>query len=256
GAIAKCGVGRTAGTGALPLLAVYAFAIQIYCDFSAYSDIARGSARILGFEVFQNFDLPYLTTNPRAFWRAWHISLSTWFRDYVYIPLGGNRGSRWSTLRNLAITMLLCGLWHGAAWVFVLWGAFHGVLFTLYDAWSRSPIGRWVSAQQSTLAHGVKSLIFFQFVCLGWLLFRADSVTQAVQMLRSIAFNFAPDPAIGNLALRLGLFAVPLLLVQIYQRRSGMEFWVGWRTEFQVMALGAAAVFVALVGAPNRTQFI
>src|SRR5262249_60346865 len=113
GAIAKCGVGRTAGTGALPLLAVYAFAIQIYCDFSADSDIARGTARILGFEVFQNFDLPYLTTNPRAFWRAWHISLSSWFRDYLYIPLGGNRGSRWRTLRNLATTMLLCGLGRG-----------------------------------------------------------------------------------------------------------------------------------------------
>jgi hypothetical protein len=102
----------------------------------------------------------------------------------------------------------------------------------------------------------VKCLIFFQFVCLGWLLFRADSVSQAMNMLRSIAFNFSPDSTTSNLALRLGLFAVPLLLVQIYQHRFGMAPWDGWRTEFQVMALGAAALFVTLVGAPNRTQFI
>jgi alginate O-acetyltransferase complex protein AlgI len=254
--MANYGFSRASASGALHLLAIYAFAIQIYCDFSAYSDIARGSARILGFEVFQNFELPYLTTNPRQFWRAWHISLSSWFRDYVYIPLGGNRGSRWQTLRNLAITMLLCGLWHGAAWIFVLWGAFHGVMFALYDVWSRSPVGRWVSARQGALAHTVKCLIFFQFVCLGWLLFRADSVSQAMNMLRSIAFNFSPDSTTSNLALRLGLFAVPLLLVQIYQHRFGMAPWDGWRTEFQVMALGAAALFVTLVGAPNRTQFI
>jgi alginate O-acetyltransferase complex protein AlgI len=254
--MANYGFGRSSGTGALHLLAIYAFAVQIYCDFSAYSDIARGSARILGFEVFQNFDLPYLTTNPRQFWRAWHISLSSWFRDYVYIPLGGNRGSRWQTLRNLAITMLLCGLWHGAAWVFVLWGAFHGVMFAVYDVWSRSAIGQWVSARQGALAHTLKCLVFFQFVCLGWLLFRADSVGQATNMLRSIAFNFSPDPSTANLALKLGLFVVPLLAVQIYQRRFGMAPWDGWRREFQVLALGAAAVFILLVGAPNRTQFI
>jgi D-alanyl-lipoteichoic acid acyltransferase DltB (MBOAT superfamily) len=254
--MANYGFDRASGTGALHLLAVYAFAIQIYCDFSAYSDIARGSARILGFEVFQNFDLPYLTTNPRAFWRAWHISLSSWFRDYVYIPLGGNHGSRGQTLRNLAITMLLCGLWHGASWIFVLWGAFHGAMFALYDVWSRSAAGRWVSARKGAPAYAVKCLIFFQFVCLGWLLFRADSVSQAMHMLRNIAVNFSPDPTTGHLALKLGLFAAPLLLVQIYQRRFGMAPWEGWRVEYQVTALGAAALFVTLVGAPNRTQFI
>jgi D-alanyl-lipoteichoic acid acyltransferase DltB (MBOAT superfamily) len=254
--LANYGFGRTSGTGAMSLLAIYAFAIQIYCDFSAYSDIARGSARILGFEVFQNFELPYLTTNPRQFWRAWHISLSSWFRDYLYIPLGGNRGSRWQTLRNLAITMLLCGLWHGAAWVFILWGAFHGAMFAVYDVWSRSSIGQWVSARKGAVAHTVKCLIFFQFVCLGWLLFRADSVDQAKNMLRSIVFNFSPDATATTLAVRLGLFAVPLLLVQIWQYRFGMAPWDEWRKEFQVVALVAAALSIILVGAPDRTQFI
>jgi D-alanyl-lipoteichoic acid acyltransferase DltB (MBOAT superfamily) len=254
--MANYGFDRASATGALHLLAIYAFAIQIYCDFSAYSDIARGSARILGFDVFQNFALPYLTTNPREFWRAWHISLSSWFRDYVYIPLGGNRGSRTQTLRNLAVTMLLCGLWHGAAWIFVLWGAFHGVMFAVYDVWSRSRVGQWVSARRGALAHTMKCLVFFQFVCLGWLLFRADSPSQAMNMLRNIAFNFSPDVRTGYLALRLALFAVPLLLVQIYQRRHGMAPWDHWRVESKVMALCAATLFITLVGAPNRTQFI
>ena len=237
--IANYGFDNTSGSGAMHLIAIYAFAVQIYCDFSAYSDIAMGSARILGFDVFQNFNLPYLTTNPREFWRAWHISLSSWFRDYVYIPLGGNRGSRWQTLRNLAITMLLCGLWHGAAWVFVLWGAFHGVMFALYDVWSRSAIGQWVSARKGALAHTLKCLVFFQCVCLGWLLFRSDSVSQAVNMLRSIAFNFAVDASVVNVTV-LALFAVPLLLVQIYQRRFGLTPWDRWRTRsYQVLALVA-----------------
>ena len=254
--IANHGFDSTSGSGALHLIAIYAFAIQIYCDFSAYSDIAMGSARILGFDVFQNFNLPYLTTNPREFWRAWHISLSNWFRDYVYIPLGGNRGSRWQTLRNLAITMLLCGLWHGAAWVFVLWGAFHGVMFVLYDFWSRSAAGRWLSARKGALAHVLKSLVFFQFVCLGWLLFRSDSVSQAANMLRSIALNFSLDAGVVNVAQKLALFVVPLLLVQVWQKRVGLAPWDGWRVEFQVLALVASAVLVALLGAPNRTQFI
>ena len=249
--IANYGFDNTSGSGAMHLIAIYAFAIQIYCDFSAYSDIAKGTARILGFEVFQNFDLPYLTTNPREFWRAWHISLSSWFRDYVYIPLGGNRGPRWLTLRNLAITMLLCGLWHGAAWGFVLWGAFHGGLFVLYDFWSRSRIGRWVSARNSAWAHAVKSLIFFQAVCVGWLLFRADSVSQAASMLHSIVFHFSVDATIVNVAMKLALFAVPMLLVQIYQRRFGLAPWDNWRADSQALTLVAASLVILLMGAPT-----
>ena len=255
-AVANYGFDNPAASGALHLVAIYAFAVQIYCDFSAYSDIARGTARILGFEVFQNFNLPYLTTNPREFWRAWHISLSSWFRDYVYIPLGGNRGSRRRTLRNLAVTMLLCGLWHGAAWVYVLWGAFHGLLFTVYDLWSRSAPGRWLSARTSRLVRALQAAVFFQFVCVGWLLFRSNSVRQAAAILRSIVVDFAVDADTVNLAGRLALFALPLLLVQIYQRRFGLAPWDRWHPEFQVLALAAAAVFVALLGAPIRAPFI
>ena len=110
---------------------VFAFAIQIYADFSAYTDIARGSSRWLGFELTQNFDHPYMARNPADFWRRWNISLSTWFRDYVYIPLGGSRAAEWKWARNVMVTFLLSGLWHGASWNYVLWGLYHGVLLVL-----------------------------------------------------------------------------------------------------------------------------
>jgi D-alanyl-lipoteichoic acid acyltransferase DltB (MBOAT superfamily) len=114
------------------LLAIYAFAIQIYCDFAGYTDIARGTARLLGFDIMLNFRLPYLARNPSDFWKRWHISLSSWLRDYLYIPLGGNRHGTLQMYRNLVLTMLLGGLWHGAAWTFVLWGAFHGFILVAY----------------------------------------------------------------------------------------------------------------------------
>ncbi len=116
------------------LIAVYAYAVQIYCDFAGYTDMARGTARLLGFDIMLNFNLPYFAKNPSDFWRRWHISLSTWLRDYLYIPLGGNRHGTWQTCRNLMLTMVLGGLWHGAAWTFVLWGAFHGSLLVIYRA--------------------------------------------------------------------------------------------------------------------------
>ena len=150
-------------------IGTYAFAVQIYCDFSGYSDIAIGLSRLMGIELVQNFDAPYGAAGPREFWRRWHISLSTWLRDYLYIPLGGNRGSRSRTAANLAVTMLLGGLWHGAAWNFVLWGAFHGALLGLgrvgglSRGWSRIPVA-------------IRRLVFFHVVCLGWALFRAESL--------------------------------------------------------------------------------
>ena len=116
------------------LFGVYAFAFQIYGDFSGYTDIARGTARLLGFNIMLNFDLPYFATSPSSFWRRWHISLSTWLRDYLYISLGGNRGGTTAVYRNLMLTMLLGGLWHGASWTFVLWGFYHGALLVAYRA--------------------------------------------------------------------------------------------------------------------------
>ncbi len=130
---------RPANFSALEVLAgVYGYAAQIYCDFSGYTDIAIGSALLLGVRFPKNFDSPYKATNLADFWRRWHISLSTWLRDYLYIPLGGSRGSAWATYRNLMITMLLGGLWHGASWTFVFWGFLHGLGRGVTRAWERA----------------------------------------------------------------------------------------------------------------------
>jgi alginate O-acetyltransferase complex protein AlgI len=168
------------------LIATYAFTLQIYCDFSAYSEIARGSARIFGIDLMRNFDQPYLTGNIADFWRRWHISLSNWFRDYVYIPLGGNRKGTGRTLANLTITMFLSGLWHGAAWTFVLWGLYHGVLLLL-----NAQVGQRVRAKLGD--GGVVRLgswfLCFHLVVFGWILFRARDLEQFGVVVRSIGHD-------------------------------------------------------------------
>lgn len=178
------------------LLATFFFAFQIYCDFSGYSDIAVGAARVLGFKLMENFRQPYLARSPLDFWRRWHISLSTWFRDYLYIPLGGNRVSlpRWAL--NLLIVFLVSGLWHGAAWTFVVWGGLHG-LYGVVEAVTRDSRGRlaqWLGLdRQPGLLAGLSWFITFTLVCLAWLFFRANSVAEAFLLLRNLipSTNFA-----------------------------------------------------------------
>jgi alginate O-acetyltransferase complex protein AlgI len=152
------------------LFAVYGYAVQIYCDFSAYSDIAIGLAALLGFRFPANFNQPYRAERLREFWQRWHISLSSWLRDYLYKPLGGNRSGRLKTYRNLMLTMLLGGLWHGAAWKFIAWGALHGGGLAV-ERLLEPLIGR---RAQSPLARIVATLVVFHFVCLGWIFFRAE----------------------------------------------------------------------------------
>ena len=181
------------------LLAIWLFAIQIYCDFSGYSDIARGIAKMLGFNLMRNFAQPYFAVNPQDFWRRWHISLSTWLRDCLYISLGGNRSGRGKTARNLMVTMMLGGLWHGAAWNFVAWGTYQGTLLVLHKRVARKldNLGSWAAR----VVHLLKIAVFFQFVCFGWLLFRAESFEQIVDMTaRLVGFTdtangiFVPMP--------------------------------------------------------------
>ena len=176
------------------LVGAYAFAVQIYCDFSGYSDIAVGVAAMLGFRLSVNFDLPYVAQNPSDFWRRWHISLSSWLRDYLYVPLGGNRRGPRRTYVNLMLTMLLGGLWHGAAWTFVAWGAFHGALLCAYrlgTPWVLRrvplPAGGWPLAALR-LVNGV---FFFHLVCVSWILFRAPSLGRAWAMI--VGLSRAPE---------------------------------------------------------------
>lgn len=181
-------------TGVENLLGVYGYALQIYCDFSGYSDMAIGIALLLGFRFNVNFDSPYQSATITEFWRRWHISLSSWLKDYLYISLGGNRKGKIRTYINLQITMLLGGLWHGASVSFILWGALHGVALALHKFMmshfsSFKPLGSEMKPWRRVL--GI--LLTFHLVCFGWILFRADSMQAVGEMLTQIFTNFHPE---------------------------------------------------------------
>ena len=162
-----------ANAGFSAWLGMYAYAFQIFLDFSAYSDIAIGAGQLFGFQLPENFRSPYHAEDPQEFWRRWHISFSRWIRDYLYIPLGGNRGSHVVQVRNLVVTMFLAGLWHGAAWTFVWWGLLHGAYLVLY----RWPL--WQSLMNRIGRPG-RLIVWFHLVCFGWILFRAGSFETAI----------------------------------------------------------------------------
>jgi len=171
-------------------IAVLAFAVRIYCDFSGYSDMALGLAHLFGYKLTNNFDLPYIAANVSEFWRRWHISLSTWLRDYVFIPLGGSRGSPWSNNRNLMVTMTLGGLWHGAAWGYLLWGFTHGVMLVLHKQFRDYSVNRprLEEALQSRLGTVCRVLITFFCVSMCWVLFQPE-IGKAWAMYRKM-FSF------------------------------------------------------------------
>lgn len=196
-------------SGAEYLIAIYAFAYQIYCDFSGYSDMARGLAALMGIDLMINFDRPYLATDPRDFWRRWHISLSTWLRDYLYIPLGGNRLGARRTAWALFATMVLGGLWHGAAWTFIAWGAFHGALLVGHRFLiqrSSAPV------PHSRVRLWASRIVMFHLVAFGWLLFRAESLSQVGEVLASFG-----QPALLTLVTAQGIVAV-----------AGVSMLLGW----------------------------
>ena len=162
-------------------IAAFLFTFQIYCDFSGYSDIAIGCARLFGINLRRNFDVPYFSRNIQEFWRRWHMSLMTWFRDYVYFPLGGSRCGKWMTVRNILIVFFLSGLWHGADWTFVLWGVYHGMLLSLLfiigsGAKYKDIVadGRWLPS----LKEAGQMIVTFMMVLIGWIIFRAENISQ------------------------------------------------------------------------------
>lgn len=214
------------------LMAVYGYALQIYCDFSGYSDMAIGIALLLGFSFPLNFNSPYQARNITEFWRRWHISLSTWLRDYVYISLGGNRQGKLRSYANQFITMLLGGLWHGASWRFIIWGALHGVALAVHKAFTGS------KADQSTrLSRWVSVIVTFHFVCFCWIFFRADTLEVVGQILTQIGTSFnisiLPDFMMGYrwivvlMILGFTLHAIPANLeIRFQERLTRLPFYV------------------------------
>jgi alginate O-acetyltransferase complex protein AlgI len=185
---------------ALEVLAgIYGYAVQIYADFSGYTDIAIGCALLMGFRFPQNFDQPYTAVSIQDFWRRWHMTLSRWLRDYLYIPLGGSRKGRAATYRNLMITMILGGLWHGAAWTFVLWGALHGAGLAL-ERWSGERAA--APSRLPTTRLWLRRLLVFHFVCFGWVLFRSDSLSAAGTVLGRLR-EWGPAPALTPVVIAL-----------------------------------------------------
>lgn len=181
-------------TGFIIIIAMIFFAFQIYCDFSGYSDIAIGVAKMLGVRLSQNFDRPYLSRSIPEFWQRWHITLSTWFRDYVYIPLGGNRVSKVRWIVNIMITFTVSGLWHGANWTFIIWGAIHGSIYLIssfLDSISKSFIpSLTLPAILNIVIMIIKTFTTFVIVCIAWAFFRAESIQQALIILgQALQFN-------------------------------------------------------------------
>ncbi len=239
------------------LFATWAFAWQIYCDFSGYSDIARGTSRLMGFELMVNFRLPYLSTSPAEFWRRWHISLSTWLRDYLYIPLGGNRLGALLTYRNLALTMWLGGLWHGAAWTYVVWGAYQGLLLMAHRL-SRPALDRLTprSAFGQGLWFTVRVVCMFQLICLGWMIFRANSLAHLGALLSRLTTGFEWGGALRWWPTLVTL-VLPLALYQLLQftRRDDevlLRWWGPVRTAVYVILFYA----MVLLGEDHGASFI
>ena len=238
------------------LVATYAFAVQIYCDFSGYSDIARGAAKTLGFEISLNFDIPYAARGPREFWRRWHISLSEWLRDYLYFPLGGSQQRRGKVFLTLMVVMALGGLWHGAQWHFVFWGIYHGLLlagYRLANAESSS------QARKSVVQNGLAGLLMFHFTCLGWMLFRIESMGQ-ISTVGARLFDFTGDwfssLALGDLYL-LMLYSALVIALQVFQYRSNNPLVsLGWNLPARVALYVAIYLSLTLGGAYDGPQFI
>jgi alginate O-acetyltransferase complex protein AlgI len=243
-------------TGPEVLFATYVFAFQIYADFSAYSDIARGTSRLLGIELTINFNLPYLATNPREFWRRWHISLSTWLRDYLYVGLGGNRNGR--VYRNLLLTMVLGGLWHGARMNFVLWGLYQGALLCAHR-WIEptldrlTPDGRYARAAVTFASW----FVFFHLVCYGWLLFRAETGAQILSLTTALFTGWPDVLAHAGIAARLVWFTWPLLLMQYFQARSrNLLVALTWPWPVRTGVYVVLFYLVVIFGASDGGQFI
>lgn len=231
------------------LLGTYAFAWQVYGDFSGYSDIARGAAQLLGFQFMVNFRQPYLATSLQEFWQRWHISLSTWLRDYVFMNLR-------FTYRNLLMTMLICGLWHGANWTFVLWGGMHGGVLAgeRYLARLRGYASRVV--KPGVLAAWTKRILLFHGLCLAWIFFRAGSVAQAFSLLASMRL-FIWNPMYLTAFKFLALFSLPLFLVDLVLEKDGTEYLCQRRQPMFRVGLGLCTlVLLTMFSANEANAFI
>jgi alginate O-acetyltransferase complex protein AlgI len=208
------------------VIAVVAYTVQILADFGGYTDIARGIARLFGFQLLLNFNVPYFALNPADFWSRWHISLSQWFRDYVYIPLGGNRKGKWRANLNVFVTMVLVGLWHGPALTFVIWGAWHGLLQVIYRLLGRTmqSTDRAVSGLLSFFSVTGRTALMIVLVAAGWAAFRSTSLSQLAYVFSHIGLGTS-DATLSS-SWQLFLFTIPLVIIQIFQIKTASQVYM------------------------------
>ncbi len=234
------------------------YALQIYCDFSGYSDMAIGCARIMGFRFLDNFRMPYGALTITEFWRRWHISLSTWLRDYLYFPLGGNRRGHARTYLNLMLTMLLGGLWHGASWNFVLWGGLHGVALATHKYWMA------VTGSATERLRGVPKLgwnlcsfgLTLGVVLLGWILFRARNLVDACQMVSRILTWETTGARVLSPQILAALFAVSLVHLLVSKQNNWSEELLQRHVLVRVLAYSALVLLIVCLGATDASPFI
>jgi alginate O-acetyltransferase complex protein AlgI len=237
------------------LVGVYGYAVQIYADFSGYTDIAIGIALLLGFRFPQNFDSPYAAVSVQDFWRRWHMTLSRWLRDYVYIPLGGNRGGALLTYRNLMLTMLIGGLWHGAGWTFVAWGAIHGSGLVAERWWRTRP--GYVPPRETARRRLLLRLATFHFVCFAWIFFRADSFGTAAEYLRGLVTGWGEASPLVTpgvllaIAVGIGSQYLPARVPQLLMTRFSRFPVLG-----QAAALALALMLTHAMGPEGVAPFI
>ena len=242
------------------LLGALFFTFQIYGDFSGYSDIALGSARLLGFELLQNFKFPYFSRDIAEFWRRWHVSLSSWFKDYLYIPLGGSRKGKWMSVRNTMIIFIVSGFWHGANWTFIAWGAFHGLLFLPLLLMKRNRKNTNVVAEGKVLPsirECFQMLTTFTIVMFGWIFFRAESIHQAFEYIAGI---FSPSffSHIAKFDMKVLLCICVMLLVEWFNRskQHGLQFDIKSPLVRWLIYISVSILFFSFGAFQNHSEFI
>jgi len=252
--------------GASLMLATLFFTFQIYCDFAGYSDIAIGAAQVLGFRTMDNFNRPYFSKSIQEFWRRWHISLSTWFRDYLYFPLGGNRVSipRWYL--NLFVVLLICGLWHGANWTFIIWGGIHGffLVFAAFTQGVREKIHQVIGLERAPKLHSfVKGLVTFLLVCFAWIFFRANNVSDGLYIISHLwtgwgdvhEWGLVPFEGILKFNLMIGVASTGILLIiHFLQGEDNFSHWLSQKGMVWRWSVYYSMILAILLFGPSKSK--
>ena len=243
-------------------LATYLFAFQIYCDFSAYSDIARGSARVMGYNLMRNFNAPYFAKNIGEFWRRWHISLSSWFKDYLYIPLGGNRVSKLRYYFNIMAVFLTSGLWHGANWTFIIWGGLHGIYHIITHQIINAPLNWLKRVHQNRIVRIIEIILTFHLTCFAWIFFRSSTLKEAFYVVSHLLVDLKLEWSnnwglnIANMVILIASI-IFLIVVQLFQRQiSIMNYMSRYPRYFRYLVYFGLIMVIITMGLFTEDEFI